>query len=157
MDFELDDDQQAIMEAVGSLLAQRAGAARAVGKVLPKLAGLLDGMAMRVPVPDGSVTDLVATLKRKVTVEEVNAAFKKAAASKDMKGILVYSEDPLVSSDIVGHPASSIFDSGATMVMRGTTVKIVSWYDNEWGYSSRVVDLVAYADKEKRPARRKRR
>ncbi len=143
--------------AAANIIPTSTGAARAVGKVLPKLAGRLDGMAMRVPVPDGSVTDLVATLKSKVTVEEVNAAFKKAAATKDMKGVLVYSEDPLVSSDIVGHPASSIFDSGATMVMKGRTVKVVSWYDNEWGYSNRVVDLIAYADKERRPARRKRR
>ncbi|MBJ20454.1 MAG: type I glyceraldehyde-3-phosphate dehydrogenase [Deltaproteobacteria bacterium] len=143
--------------AAANIIPTSTGAARAVGKVLPKLAGKLDGMAMRVPVPDGSVTDLVATLKKKVTVEEVNAAFKKAAASKDMKGFLVYSEDPLVSSDIVGDPGSSIFDSGATMVMQGNSVKVVSWYDNEWGYSNRVVDLMGYAHKERRPAARKRR
>jgi glyceraldehyde 3-phosphate dehydrogenase len=143
--------------AAANIIPTSTGAARAVGKILPKLKGRLDGMAMRVPVPDGSVTDLVATLKKKVTVEEVNAAFKKAASSKDMKGFLVYSEDPLVSTDIVGAPGSSIFDSLCTMVMQGNTVKVVSWYDNEWGYSNRVVDLMAYAHKEKRPAPRKRR
>ena len=143
--------------AAANIIPTSTGAARAVGKVLPKLAGRLDGMAMRVPVPDGSVTDLVATLKKKVTIEEVNAAFKKAAATKDMRGILVYSEDPLVSSDIVGQPGSSIFDSQATMVMQGNSVKVVSWYDNEWGYSNRVVDLMAYAHKERRPAKKRRR
>jgi glyceraldehyde 3-phosphate dehydrogenase len=143
--------------AAANIIPTSTGAARAVGKVLPKLAGKLDGMAMRVPVPDGSVTDLVATLKKKVTVDEVNAAFKKASMNKDMKGILVYSDEPLVSSDIVGHPGSSIFDSGATMVMQGNSVKVVSWYDNEWGYSNRVVDLMAYAYKERRPVAKKRR
>lgn len=156
LDLPHSDLRRARAAAV-NIIPTSTGAARAVGKVLPKLAGLLDGMAMRVPVPNGSVTDLVATLKRKVTVEEVNAAFKKASQSKDMKGILVYSEDPLVSSDIVGQSASSIFDSLATMVMKGTSVKVVSWYDNEWGYSSRVVDLMAFAYKERRPAARKRR
>jgi glyceraldehyde 3-phosphate dehydrogenase len=143
--------------AAANIIPTSTGAARAVGKVLPKLAGKLDGMAMRVPVPNGSVTDLVATLKKKVTVDEVNAAFKKASMSKDMKGVLVYSDDPLVSSDIVGQPGSSIFDSDSTMVMQGNSVKVVSWYDNEWGYSNRVVDLMAYAYKERRPAAKKRR
>jgi glyceraldehyde 3-phosphate dehydrogenase len=128
-----------------NIIPTTTGAARAVGKILPKLAGKLDGISMRVPVPDGSVVDLVATLEKKVTVEEVNAAFEKAAASKGLKGILEYSTDPLVSSDVIGNPASSLFDAKSTMVMADSMVKIVSWYDNEWGYSNRVVDLMAYA------------
>jgi glyceraldehyde 3-phosphate dehydrogenase len=112
-----------------------------VGRILPHLSGKLDGMAMRVPVPDGSVTDLVATLSRDATVDEVNAAFAAAAESGPLAGKLVYTEDPIVSSDIVGTPASCTFDSLATMSM-GRTVKIVGWYDNEWGYSNRLVDLV---------------
>jgi glyceraldehyde 3-phosphate dehydrogenase len=109
--------------------------------VLPNLAGKLDGMAMRVPVPDGSTVDLVVELNRDVTVEEVNAAVK-AAADGPLKGILQYSEDALVSTDIIGNPHSSIFDSGSTQVLGGNLVKVLSWYDNEWGYSNRVVDLV---------------
>jgi glyceraldehyde 3-phosphate dehydrogenase len=118
------------------------GAAKATGLVLPHLKGKLDGIAMRVPVPDGSVTDLVVTLKREVTVDEVNAAFKAAAESGPLSGgRLVYTEEPIVSSDIVGSDASCTFDAGSTMAM-GSVVKIVGWYDNEWGYSSRLVDLV---------------
>ncbi|MCH2102996.1 MAG: type I glyceraldehyde-3-phosphate dehydrogenase [Planctomycetes bacterium] len=156
LDHKHSDLRRARAAAV-NIIPTTTGAARAVGKILPHLNGRLDGMAMRVPVPNGSVTDLVAVLKKKVTREEVNAAFKKAAASKDMKGYLVYSDHPLVSSDIVGHPASSVFDSQATMVMDGNTVKVVSWYDNEWGYSQRVVDLMAFAHKERRPAAKRRR
>jgi len=130
--------------AAANIIPTSTGAARAVGKVLPQLAGKLDGCAMRVPVPDGSVVDLVATTKKKVTVEAVNAAMK-AAAKKDMKGILEYTEDPLVSSDIVGNPYSSIFDALSTMVMGSNMVKVVSWYDNEWGYSNRVVELMKKA------------
>ena len=117
------------------------GAARAVGKVLPELNGKLDGFALRVPVATGSLVDLSATLQKTVTVSEVNAALK-AAAEGPMKGILAYTEEPIVSTDIIGNTASSIVDSLLTMVMQGNLVKVVSWYDNEWGYSARVVDLV---------------
>ena len=115
------------------------GAAKAVGKVLPDLQGRLDGVAIRVPTPTGSITDLVALLKREVSVEEVNAT-ARAAAEGSLKGILEYTEDPIVSSDIVHNPHSSIFDSLSTMVV-GRMVKVFAWYDNEWGYSNRVVDL----------------
>ncbi|NMR30287.1 type I glyceraldehyde-3-phosphate dehydrogenase [Crystallibacter degradans] len=116
------------------------GAAKAIGLVLPELKGKLDGYAIRVPVPTGSATDLTATVSREVTAEEVNAAYKAAAGQERLAGILTYSEDPLVSSDIVTDPASSIFDSGLTKVI-GNQVKVVAWYDNEWGYSNRLVDL----------------
>ena len=131
--------------AASNIIPTTTGAARAVGKVLPHLAGKLDGTSMRVPVQDGSVVDLVATTKKPVTKESVNEAFKRAAASKELKGVLEYSEDPLVSSDIIGNPASSVFDAGSTMVMGDDMVKLISWYDNEWGYSNRVVDLMKYA------------
>jgi glyceraldehyde 3-phosphate dehydrogenase len=101
----------------------------------------MDGQAMRVPVPDGSVTDLVAVVKADTTVEEVNEAFRKAAEDGPLRGLLVYSEDPIVSSDIVGSPASCTFDAPLTMAI-GNLVKVVGWYDNEWGYSNRLVDLV---------------
>jgi glyceraldehyde 3-phosphate dehydrogenase len=127
--------------ATENIIPTTTGAARAVGKVLPRLNGKLDGMAMRVPVPDGSTVDLVVELDRSVTVEEVNAAVK-AAADGPMAGILQYSEDPLVSTDIIGNPHSSIFDAGSTQVLGGNLVKVLAWYDNEWGYSNRVVDLV---------------
>jgi glyceraldehyde 3-phosphate dehydrogenase len=116
------------------------GAAKAIGLVLPELKGKLDGYAIRVPVPTGSATDLTVTVSREVTVEEVNAALKAASETEQFKGILSYTADPIVSSDIVGDPASSIFDSGLTKVI-GNQVKVVSWYDNEWGYSNRLVDL----------------
>jgi glyceraldehyde 3-phosphate dehydrogenase len=116
------------------------GAAKAIGLVLPELKGKLDGYAVRVPVPTGSATDLTATLSREVTAEEVNEAFKNAAAEGKWEGILSYTEAPIVSSDIVTDPHSSIFDSGLTKAM-GNQVKVVSWYDNEWGYSNRLVDL----------------
>ncbi|HKL38898.1 MAG TPA: type I glyceraldehyde-3-phosphate dehydrogenase [Bacteroidales bacterium] len=116
------------------------GAATAAGKVIPELKGKLDGKAVRVPTPTGSLVDFTANLKKEVTIEEVNAAMKKYAEGP-MKGILGYTEDPIVSADIVGDPRSSIFDAQSTMVMSGNMVKVVSWYDNEWGYSQRVVDL----------------
>jgi glyceraldehyde 3-phosphate dehydrogenase len=122
-----------------SMIPTSTGAAKAVGLVLPQLAGKLDGLAVRVPTPTGSVTDLTATLKRAVTAEEVNAAMQ-AAANGPMKGVLEYSTDPLVSVDIVGNPHSCIFDSGLTVAM-GTTVKVFGWYDNEAGYATRVADL----------------
>ena len=121
------------------------GAARAVGKVIPELNGKLDGFSLRVPVPDGSVVDLVATLKKPASVQEVNAALKKAAEGP-LKGIMSYTEDPIVSSDIVGDPHSTIVDAQSTMVTDGgRMVKVVAWYDNEWGYSTRVVDLMELA------------
>jgi glyceraldehyde 3-phosphate dehydrogenase len=127
--------------AAANIIPTTTGAARAVGKVLPALAGKLDGIAMRVPVPDGSVTDLVAELEKPATKEEINAAMKKAAEGP-LKGILQYCEDPIVSSDIIGNNNSSIFDAGLTGVMDGNFVKVVSWYDNEWGYSCRCIDLL---------------
>ena len=117
------------------------GAAKAIGVVLPELLGKLDGISMRVPVPDGSVTDLVAVLDRDTTRDEVNQVFEAAADSGTFTGILQYTSDPIVSSDIVGSSYSSIFDSGLTMA-NGNLVKVVAWYDNEWGYSCRVVDLI---------------
>jgi glyceraldehyde 3-phosphate dehydrogenase len=128
-----------------NIIPTTTGAARAVGKVLPMLKGKLDGCAMRVPVPDGSMVDLVAVLEQKVTLEAVRAAFQNAAKKGDLKGILEYTEDPIVSQDIIGNPHSSIFDAGATMLMADNMVKIISWYDNEWGYSNRVVDLMRYS------------
>ena len=127
--------------ATENIIPTTTGAAAAVGKVLPNLDGKLDGMAMRVPVPDGSTVDLVLELGRSVTVDEVNAAVK-AAAEGQLKGILQYSEDALVSTDIIGNPHSSIFDAQSTQVLGGNMVKVLSWYDNEWGYSNRVVDLI---------------
>jgi glyceraldehyde 3-phosphate dehydrogenase len=124
-----------------NIIPTSTGAAKAAGLVLPHLKGKLDGLAMRVPVPDGSVTDLVARVRGDVTKDQVNEAFKAAAAEGSLAGKLVYTEDPIVSSDIVGTPASCTFDALSTMVMEDT-VKIVGWYDNEWGYSSRLVDLV---------------
>ena len=123
-----------------SMIPTSTGAAKAVGLVLPSLAGKLDGLAVRVPTPTGSITDLTATLSREVTAEEVNNAIK-AAADGPMKGVLEYSQDPLVSVDIVGNPHSCIFDSGLTVAM-GNTVKVFGWYDNEAGYATRVADLV---------------
>ncbi len=126
--------------AAMSIIPTSTGAARAIALVLPELKGKLDGFALRVPVPDGSVVDLVVTLGREVTVDEVNAAVKTAAEGP-LSGVLQYTEDPIVSSDIVGNPFSSVFDAKLTMVM-GRQVKVVSWYDNEWGFSNRMVDLV---------------
>ena len=116
------------------------GAAKAVGKVIPELKGKLDGLAIRVPTPTGSLVDFVVNLKTEATKEQINAAMKKAADGP-MKGVLEYTEDPIVSVDIIHNPHSSIFDALSTMVM-GKTVKVLSWYDNEWGYSNRVVDLI---------------
>ena len=126
--------------AAVSIIPTSTGAAKAVGLVVPELKGKLDGFAMRVPTPDGSVVDLTAELNRAVTADEVNAAIK-AAAEGPMKGILEYCEDPIVSIDIVGNPHSSIFDAKLTKVMDGNFIKIVSWYDNEFGYSNRVAEL----------------
>ena len=117
------------------------GAAKASSLALPELKGKMDGLAMRVPVPDGSVTDLVCVLKRDVTVEQVNEAFRKASETTPLAGILGYTEDPIVSSDVVGSEFSCVFDSLSTMTI-GSLVKVIGWYDNEWGYSNRLVDLV---------------
>jgi glyceraldehyde 3-phosphate dehydrogenase len=123
-----------------NIIPTTTGAAKAVGLVIPELKGKLDGVAMRVPVPDGSLVDLVAELGKNVTAEEINSQMKKAAEDK-LKGILEYCEDPIVSSDVVGNPTSSVFDAISTKVMDNNFVKVVSWYDNEWGYSNRTVDI----------------
>jgi len=133
--------------AAENIIPTTTGAARAVGRVLPDLAGKLDGMAMRVPIPDGSIVDLVTVLQRSVTVASVNEAIREASRSKRMENILLYSEAPIVSSDIVGDPHSSIFDAPFTRVVEGHFVKTMSWYDNEWGYSNRVVDLLRLMDR----------
>ena len=132
--------------AAENIIPTTTGAARAVGKVLPQLAGKLDGMAMRVPIPDGSIVDLVSVMRQETTPEEVNEAVRAAAASDRFRKIIRFSDDPLVSSDIVGDPHSSIFDSGYTQVVQGNLLKTLSWYDNEWGYSNRVVDLLELMD-----------
>ncbi len=124
-----------------NIVPSSTGAAKAIGLVLPELNGKLDGFALRVPVPTGSITDLTVVSKREVTVDEIKAAYKAAAESGPLKGILLYTEDEIVSSDIVTDPHSSIFDAGLVKVIGGTTVKISSWYDNEWGYSNRLVEL----------------
>jgi glyceraldehyde 3-phosphate dehydrogenase len=124
-----------------NIIPTSTGAAKATSLAIPELKGKMDGMAMRVPVPDGSVSDLVAILNREVTVEEVNEAFKRAASEGPLKGLLRYTEDLIVSQDIVGDPHSCVFDAQATMTM-GNLVKVLGWYDNEWGYSNRLVDLI---------------
>jgi glyceraldehyde 3-phosphate dehydrogenase len=125
-----------------NIVPASSGAAQAIGLVLPDLNGKLTGYALRVPVPTGSATDLTATLARDTTVEDVNAAFEAAAANGPLAPYLRYTEDPIVSSDIVTDPASCIFDAGLTKVI-GNQVKVIGWYDNEWGYSNRLVDLVS--------------
>jgi glyceraldehyde 3-phosphate dehydrogenase len=142
LDFPHKDLRRA-RAAAENIIPTTTGAAKATSLVLPQLKGKLDGMAMRVPVPTGSVTDLVVELSREVTKEEVNAAFQKAAEG-ELKGILEYTEDPIVSSDIVNAPASCTFDSSLTMVQEGKNVKVIGWYDNEWGYSNRLVDLTVF-------------
>jgi len=124
-----------------NIIPTSTGAARATGLVLEAMKGKLDGTSLRVPVPTGSITDFVGILKQDVTVEQVNEAFKAAAASGPLSKVLVYTDEPIVSSDIVGSPASCTFDSGLTMAM-GNLVKVLGWYDNEWGYSNRLVDIV---------------
>jgi glyceraldehyde 3-phosphate dehydrogenase len=128
--------------AAVNLIPASTGAAKAIALVIPELNGKLHGFAIRAPVPTGSVVDLTVEVQRETTVDEVNAAMRSAAAGGALHGILEYTEDPIVSRDIVKNPASSILDSQLTAVMDGTMVKVVSWYDNEWGYSSRIVDLV---------------
>jgi glyceraldehyde 3-phosphate dehydrogenase len=128
--------------AAVNLIPASTGAAKAIGLVIPELNGKLHGFAVRAPVPTGSVVDLTVEAQRETSVEELNAAFREASVSDPLKGFLAYTEDPIVSTDIIKNPASSIVDSQLTAVMDGTMVKVISWYDNEWGYSNRVVDLV---------------
>ena len=127
--------------AAMNLIPTSTGAAKAIGEVLPGLKGRLDGIAVRAPVMDGSLVDLVCRVKRTVTKDDVNAAMR-AAASGPLKGILEYCEDPIVSNDVIGNPASSVFDALSTNVMQGDLVKVLAWYDNEWGFSNRVVDAL---------------
>jgi len=135
-------DPRRARSAPQNIVPTSTGAARTIGAIFPELEGKVDGMALRVPVPDGSITDFVANLPREASKDEINAAFKEAAEG-ELKGILEYCEAPIVSTDIVGNPASCIFDSALTM-SSGKTVKVLGWYDNEWGYSNRTVDLVRY-------------
>jgi glyceraldehyde 3-phosphate dehydrogenase len=137
------DDFRRSRAAAENIIPTTTGAARAVGQVLPQLKGRLDGVAMRVPVPDGSIVDLVCRLRAEPDAAEINAAVK-AAALGPLARILEYSEDPLVSSDIIGNPHSSVFDALSTQALGDGYAKVIAWYDNEWGYSNRVVDLVAH-------------
>jgi glyceraldehyde 3-phosphate dehydrogenase len=139
---QLHSDPHRSRAAALNIIPTSTGAAKAVGLVLPELNGKLTGLSLRVPVPAGSITDLVATLSKNVTKEEINAAMK-AASEGALKGILEYTEDPIVSSDVIGNPHSCIFDSSWTTVIGGNMVKVLGWYDNEYGYSSRTADLIA--------------
>jgi glyceraldehyde 3-phosphate dehydrogenase len=145
LDFPHKDLRRARAAAL-NMIPTTTGAAKAIGLVMPELKGKLDGYAMRVPTPDVSVVDLVAVLSKPATTAEVNAALKEAAEG-ELKGILDYTEDPVVSSDMMGNPASSIVDSEMTKVLGGNLAKVVAWYDNEWGYSLRVVDMVEFLAK----------
>jgi glyceraldehyde 3-phosphate dehydrogenase len=131
--------------AATNIIPTSTGAAKAISLVLPELKGKLDGYALRVPVPTGSVVDLSVELSKEVSAAEINAALKKEAEGS-LKGFMTYTEDPIVSSDIVTDPSSCIVDAGLTKVI-GTTAKVVGWYDNEWGYSNRLVDLITYVGK----------
>jgi glyceraldehyde 3-phosphate dehydrogenase len=126
-----------------SIIPSSTGAARAIGQVLPELKGRLDGTSLRVPTPTGSITDLTAELRTEASVDDLNAAFAEAANDPSYQGVLEYSDEPLVSADIVGNPASCIYSSLDTMVT-GNMVKVLGWYDNEWGYSNRLVDIVGF-------------
>ena len=134
-------DLRRARSAAVSMIPTTTGAARAIGKVIPALNGKLDGLAVRVPTPNGSLTDLTAVLEKSAGVEEINAAMKSAAEGA-LKGVLEYTEDPIVSVDIIGNPHSCIFDAGATCAIDGDLVKVLGWYDNEWGYSCRCIDLM---------------
>jgi glyceraldehyde 3-phosphate dehydrogenase len=140
-------DLRRMRAAALSIIPNTTGAARAIGLVMPELKGKLDGMALRVPTPTGSITDLVATVKTDASVDDVNRAFAEAAAASSYRGVLKYSDEPLVSADIVGDPASCIFSALDTMA-NGRQVKVLGWYDNEWGYSNRLVDLVEFVGSE---------
>jgi glyceraldehyde 3-phosphate dehydrogenase len=141
LDFPHEDLRRARSAAI-SIIPSTTGAAKAIGEVVPELKGKLNGGAFRVPTPDGSVTDFTAVLEKDATVDAVNAAFKEAASDKSYKGVLEYSDEPLVSADIVGNPHSCIFDSKLTLTLGNRFVKVVGWYDNEWGYSNRCVELM---------------
>ena len=137
-------DMRRARAAALSFIPTSTGAAKATALVIPELEGKIHGMAIRGPVADGSVVDLVATLGKKVSADDINKAVKEAAASDRFKGILEYTEDSIVSVDVIGNPASSVFDSGQTMVIQDNFVKVLSWYDNEWGYSNRLIDLIKF-------------
>jgi glyceraldehyde 3-phosphate dehydrogenase len=136
-------DLRRMRAAALSIIPSTTGAARAIGTVLPTLKGKLDGTSLRVPVPTGSITDLVANLKTEASIDDINAAFATAANDASYRGVLEYSDEPLVSADIVHNPASCIFSSLDTMAS-GKQVKVLGWYDNEWGYSNRLVDIVGF-------------
>ncbi len=140
LDFPHEDLRRARAAAV-SIIPSSTGAAKAIGEVIPELKGKLNGGAFRVPTPDGSVTDFTAVLEKDATAESVNQAFKEAAADKSYKGVLEFSDEPLVSHDIIGNPHSCIFDSKLTIMLGNRFVKVVGWYDNEWGYSNRCVEM----------------
>jgi len=142
LDFPHKDLRRARAAAI-NMIPTTTGAAKAIGLVIPELKGKLDGLAIRVPTPNVSIVDLVALVEKNTTAEEVNAALK-AAAQGPLKGILDYTEDPVVSTDLMHHPASSIVDAALTKVLDGNLVKVMAWYDNEWGYSLRIVDLIKF-------------
>jgi glyceraldehyde 3-phosphate dehydrogenase len=146
LDLPHEDLRRARAAAV-SIIPSSTGAAKAIGEVIPDLKGRLNGGAFRVPTPDGSVTDFTAVLEKDATVDAVNAAFKEAAADKSYKGVLEYSDEPLVSIDIIGNPHSCIFDSKLTIMLGNRFVKVVGWYDNEWGYSNRCVEMLEMLSK----------
>ncbi|MEY2502945.1 MAG: hypothetical protein QOG12_1717 [Verrucomicrobiota bacterium] len=146
LDFPHEDLRRARAAAL-SIIPSSTGAAKAIGEVIPELKGKLNGGSFRVPTPDGSVTDFTAVLAKDATAEGINAAFKAAAGEKNYKGILEYSDEPLVSQDIVGNPHSCIFDSKLTLTLGNRFVKVVGWYDNEWGYSNRCIDMLAMLSK----------
>jgi len=141
LDFPHEDLRRARAAAI-NIIPSTTGAAKAIGEVIPELKGKLNGGAFRVPTPDGSVTDFTVMLDKDATVDTINAAFKEAAADKSYKGVVEYSDEPLVSEDIVGNPHSCIFDSKLTLTLGNRFVKVVGWYDNEWGYSNRCVELM---------------
>ena len=146
LDFPHEDLRRARAAAV-SIIPSSTGAAKAIGEVIPELKGKLNGGAFRVPTPDGSVTDFTAVLEKDATAESVNQAFKEAAADKSYKGVLEFSDEPLVSHDIIGNPRSCIFDSKLTIMLGNRFVKVVGWYDNEWGYSNRCVEMLELLSK----------
>jgi glyceraldehyde 3-phosphate dehydrogenase len=146
LDFPHEDLRRARAAAI-SIIPSSTGAAKAIGEVIPDLKGKLNGGSFRVPTPDGSVTDFTAVLAKDATAESINAAFKTAAGEKNYSGILEFSDEPLVSQDIVGNPHSCIFDSKLTLTLGNRFVKVVGWYDNEWGYSNRCVDMLAMLSK----------
>ena len=141
LDFPHNDLRRARAAAI-NIIPSTTGAAKAIGEVIPELKGKLNGGAFRVPTPDGSVTDFTVMLDKDATVDSINTAFKEAASDKSYKGVVEYSDEPLVSEDIVGNPHSCIFDSKLTLTLGNRFAKVVGWYDNEWGYSNRCVELM---------------